>query len=105
VKALGNYRDFAQKHLQLPTPLKVKAGLTGIKGYPIAVGNSGHLIGRSLRDVVEWQDEILSYEKPHWEILGPFFNRIWDNCGIRRTAQDESELVKRFSAQWVRPVS
>jgi hypothetical protein len=103
VKALGNYLGFAQKHLQLPPPLQVKAGLSGIKGYPIAV-DAIYMRGNSLRDSVEWQGEIASYEKAAWEILGPFFDRIWANCGIQRTAQHQSELVKRFSAQWVHPI-
>ena len=32
VKALRNYISFAQSHLQLPPPLKIEAGLVGIRG-------------------------------------------------------------------------
>jgi len=95
VGALHNYLVFAQTHLQLPVPLKVEAGLIGIKDYSITTQDS-RMIGRSLRDVVQWQSELSAYGKPAWEILAPFFDRIWDNCGIQRTAQQQAELVKRF---------
>ena len=67
-KALHNYLMFAETHLQLPLPLKIEAGLTGIKDYPIAVDNVG-FHGKSLRDVIQWKQEIPAYGKPSWEIL------------------------------------
>jgi len=95
VKALHNYLIFAQTHLQLPVPLKIEAGLVGIKGYSITAGIS-QIIGRSLRDDVHWQSKLTAYGKPAWDILAPFFDRVWDNCGFQRTAQQQAELVKRF---------
>ncbi len=95
--ALQNYLSFAQTHLKLPVPLRVEAGLTGIKGYPIAVDNNGFR-GKSLRDVIYWQGEIAAYGKPAWEILEPFIDKIWANCGFQRTSQDHAAFVKRFSS-------
>jgi hypothetical protein len=94
VKALANYLSFAFKQLHLPPPLGIEAGLTGIKGYSIAVANG--FGGKSLQDVIKWQGAIGSYEKPAWEILGPFFDRMWANCGVQRTPQHQSALAKRF---------
>ena len=74
----------------------IEAGLVGIKGYPITV-NSFNIAGKSLRDSISWHDEVSTYDKPAWEILGPFFDRIWANCGIARTTQHHAELVKRFT--------
>lgn len=96
VSALQNYLNFAQTHLQLPVPLRVEAGLTGIKGYPIAVDNSGFR-GKSLRDFIQWQGEIAAYGKPAWEILEPFIDKIWANCGLQRTSQDHTAFIKRFT--------
>jgi hypothetical protein len=45
------------------------------------------MIGKSLHDIVQWRGELAAYEKPAWEILAPFFDRVWDNCGFQRTAQ------------------
>lgn len=96
VNALQNYLAFARNHLKLQPPLRVEAGLVGIKGYPITV-NAFNIAGKSLRDVVTWQSEVLSYDMPAWEILGPFFDRVWANCGIERTAQQQADLVKQFT--------
>lgn len=97
INALQNYLIFAQTHLQLPLPIKIEAGVIGIKGYSITIRDS-RMIGRSLRDTVQWQSELTAYGKPAWEILAPFFDRVWDNCGFQRTAQQQAELVKRFSS-------
>jgi hypothetical protein len=95
VGALHNFLIFAQTHLRLPLPLKIEAGLVGIKDYSITTRDS-RMMGKSLRDVVQWPGELTSYGKPAWEILTPFFDRIWDNCGFQRSAQQQAELVKRF---------
>lgn len=96
VSTLQNYLAFAQTHLNLPAPFRIEAGLVGIKGYPITI-NSFNVAGKALHDNVSWQSELSSYRKPAWEILAPFFDRVWDNCGIQRTAQHHAEYVKRFS--------
>jgi len=98
VKTLSNYIGFARDHLKLPAPLRVEAGLVGIKDYPITV-NSFNIGGKSLRDSISWQADVLSYDKPAWEILAPFFDRIWANCGLQRTTQQQAELVNRFTAR------
>jgi hypothetical protein len=96
VNALQNYMAFARNHLKLQLPLRVEAGLVGIKGYPITV-NSFNIAGKSLRDSIAWKCDVSTYDKPAWDILGPFFDRIWDNCGVSRTAQHQADLVKRFT--------
>jgi hypothetical protein len=95
VRALQNYLIFAQSHLQLSVPLRIEAGMVGIKDYPIT-RKDGLMAGKSLQDVIQWQAELSSYEKPAWETLAPFFDRIWNNCGIQRIAQQQAELAKRF---------
>jgi hypothetical protein len=97
VKALLNYMAFARMHLQLSPPLRIEAGLTGIKGYSLAI-KVGHFIGKALQDTIIWQSEIVAYEKPAWEILSPFFDRIWDNCGHQRPVEFQTALAKGFGA-------
>ena len=98
VKTLQNYIAFAKMHLKLPLPLKIEAGLVGIKGYPIST-SSFYVGGKSLHDAVIWRGEVTSYDKLACEILGQFFDRIWANCGMQRTAQHQAELVKRFPSR------
>jgi len=94
VEALENMLSAAASHLGVRFPLKIEAGLVGIKGYSIAT-NEGNFRGKALRDVVEWDAEILSTADA-CEILGPFFDRIWAICGVKRTAARQAELVKEF---------
>jgi len=94
VEVLENFLSVAKSSLNLRLPLRVEAGLVGIKGYAITVSPSD-LAGSALRDAVQWRGEITS-EKPAWEILHPFFDQIWAACGIRRTAARQAELVKGF---------
>ena len=98
VNALQNYLAFAQTHLQLPPPLQIEAGLAGIKGYSLAMQND-QMAGKALQDTISWQGEISSYQKPAWEILAPFVDRIWDNCGIQRTSQHHAAYVNQFTRQ------
>lgn len=95
IKALQNYVAFAQKHLQVRPPLQIEAGLVGVKGYSTAVRNN-QILGRALRDTINSQIALESYEEPAWKVLCPFFDQIWANCGIQRTAQDQDVLIKRF---------
>jgi hypothetical protein len=95
VKGLTNYLMFARTHLKLLPPLHVRAGVVGVKGYPIAVDNGG-FIGKSLRDGFEWEGEIGGYQIPQVDILEPFFERVWTNCGIQRTQQNRAALIKRY---------
>jgi len=98
INGLQLYMGFARNKLKLPLPLKIQAGLFGIKGYPIAL-NSHRITNKSLHDVVFVEIEISSYEKPAWEILAPFFDRIYVNCARQRTAQEHADLVRRFTAK------
>ncbi|GEM_PF-1047926 len=90
-KGLHNYLSFAQKHLQLPHPLRIEAGLVGIQNYSIA-SYDNYNRGRSLRDVIEWQCDV-EYGKPIWEILEPFFKKVWANCDVLRKPDDQARLA------------
>jgi len=94
-ETLSNYLQFAQKTLELPMPLQVEAGLTGIKGYAIAVENG--LTGRVLADRVPWNGSVPSYDiRPH-EILKPFFDYMWAECGLVRPDKFQKALEQSFS--------
>ncbi|HUJ09884.1 MAG TPA: hypothetical protein VL171_07640 [Verrucomicrobiae bacterium] len=94
VLALQNYLTFAQAHLHIPEPLRIEAGLVGIKGYAIAVDNNGER-GSALHDTIQWQGEV-NYERPAWEILLPFFNKVWANCGVPRTSARQDDLIRQI---------
>lgn len=85
LKALKNYLKVAREFLGLPLPLRIKAGLVGIKGYPITVGHG--FAGKMLQDHVEWEGEVASDKASPHEILEPFFARVWAKCGVERPAR------------------
>jgi hypothetical protein len=94
VAALANYLQFAQRFLELPLPLRVRAGLTKIKGYPIAVDNG--VSGRALHNNLEWTTSIDSFDLRAHEILKPFFERMWQHCGLERSEKFHKRLVEQF---------
>lgn len=98
VKCLEEYLAFAFAHLKLPLPLNIEVGLVGIKGYSLAMSDD-RVGGNALRDIFGWSDQILSYEKPPWEILEPCFNKIWDNCGLVRSPQTQAHLARLFQTK------
>lgn len=95
INALHVYLIFAESHIKLPLPLKIEAGLVGIKDYPIDVSLS--FGGKSLLTEVIWDGELPAYGVPAWDILEPLFNAIWANCGLKRNTENQAQLVKRYA--------
>jgi hypothetical protein len=95
VRALQNYLTFAKAHLQISQPIRIETGLVGIKGYAIA--DNSWVRGNALHDTVHWQGEA-SYEEPPWEILEPFFTKVWANCDVLRTAARRAQLAQMAAA-------
>lgn len=93
VKALRSYLNFAQKFLELPVPLRVEAGLVGVKGYPITVSNF-QIAGGCLTNQVRWQGEIRQYDVRAEEFLSTFFDHFWAKCGIVRPESQQAELTR-----------
>jgi hypothetical protein len=95
VDALRSYLMFAQSVLKFPLPLRVEAGLVGIKGYPIAVGES--IGGECFSDHVFWRGDVASYETPAYEILGAFFDLMYKKCGRLRPTSRQAALAQQFA--------
>ena len=51
--------------------------------------------GRAIQDEIKSVLKIVD-DEPAYKLLTPFFNRVWTNCGMRRTPEDEASLVRRF---------
>jgi hypothetical protein len=94
-ETLSNYLKFARESLQLTVPLQIEAGLTGIKGYPIAIEHS--MPGRFLQDTIQWTGTIPSYDVPVPDILRPFFDYMWAKCGLVRPDHYQEVLARQFS--------
>jgi hypothetical protein len=94
VSALANYLKFAEESLQLPPPLNIRVGLTGIKGYPMAT--EAGFVGGILHDAVEWNGVISSYGVMPHDVLRPWFDKIWKQCGLVRPEKCQQKLEQEF---------
>jgi len=88
--ALAGYLAFARDHLVLKPPVTIIGGMTGVEGYgfrhpydPRRVMFEPPLLPCSHPDVV-WQAEINDLSDEPMNILRPFFDHMWDCCGLSR---------------------
>jgi hypothetical protein len=88
--ALGDYLAFARDMLRLKPPLFAIIGMTGVEGYgyrhpydPRRVMFERPLLPCSHPNIV-WQGEIDDLNDEPADILRPFFDHVWDSCGLTR---------------------
>lgn len=87
---LANYLEFAEKALQLPPPLRIIAGATNVEGYrmtaPTGLSFAGleQFGGRVVEPHIVYEGTIESYQRKASQILRPFFNQVWEECGLER---------------------
>lgn len=86
IKTLENYLKFVREKIQLSLPVKLTVGATDVKGFMMAKGYG--VSSRSLGNVVEEhliKEMIIdNYDTPPRTILRPFFEYVWEECGLTR---------------------
>ena len=78
---LTNYLKFYREILQIPTPVRLLAGATDVKGYRMYYNG---LQGEVLDDHIEYEGMVDDYDLEAPEILRPFFDYFWEECGLNR---------------------
>ena len=93
IDALAQYWRFAIDALKVTPPLAVSAGLTGVRGYSIALPSPPpgkfyfeKFIGNCVSDSISWSTELTRENVDVAEILTPFFVSIWEHCNVDRPA-------------------
>ena len=81
-QALAAFLTFARDHAGLSVPLRLIAGIDGVKGYPIFVRRG--LAGNIVKDHIVHETCIVTYDEPTHHCLLPFFKRIWAFAGLDR---------------------
>jgi hypothetical protein len=88
---LENYLQFASGPLSLPLPLRFIAGATGVAGYRMTAPRNTHFRtadprfgGRVDADHITYEGKIDEYGKNAADILLPFFEHVWHECGVER---------------------
>lgn len=82
LQALTNFLIFARDHLRLSVPLRLIAGIDGVKGFSIAVRHG--LAGNIVKDSIVHEAWIESYDVVPCECLLPLFKMIWEYAGLDR---------------------
>lgn len=89
---LRNYMNIAKDHLHVRAPLRFIAGLTGVFEYRMAVPSSmqsfSHFDGLVHTDHIVYEGMIPDWNAEPALLLRPFFEQIFDECGLTRPNVD-----------------
>ncbi len=94
VVTLKHYLKFAKEILKLPLPLKFIAGATDVLEYCMVIPNriGTDFGGNVVEDDILFEGIIEDYSKDPHIILRPFFEYVWEECGLVRP--DEYKLYR-----------
>jgi hypothetical protein len=87
IRTLANYLTFAERTLKIAPPLRLIAGLTRVQGFRMSVPSSHFSTGFDgdfVDNHVEYTGSIDDYGHKPTEILRPFFQHVWRECGLER---------------------
>jgi hypothetical protein len=92
-RTLVNYIRFARDFLKIPLPMKFIAGATDVKGYRMTAppGMSfsyERFAGRVVEEHIVFEGMITDYSKQAHTVLRPFFEHVWEECGLTRPDKD-----------------
>lgn len=90
---MQNYLKFAREVLGLRAPVRFVAGITDVKGYRLAPPQGGRFVGSNygghiVEDHVLYDGTIDNLEDLPERILRPFYERVWEECGLKRPDSD-----------------
>jgi len=95
ILTLTNYLKFSSEILHLQLPLQFNVGATDVKGYRMAAPPGmyfrGHEIfgGYVVDDDISYKGIITDYDVKAINILHPFFEHLWEECGLERPEKEE----------------
>lgn len=88
IDALINYMHVANEHLGMILPVRVAAGLVGVRDFRLAVDPQHFMFdrfaGRILRDDVLFETEVTDWTSDPFDVLEAFFTEIYDAAGVDR---------------------
>ena len=90
IATLSSYLIFCRDVLELKPPLKMMAGITGVKEYRMDVpdkmssGGRGRFQGEVVKDNIEYESIIEDLDADPIELLRPFFEWVWEECNLTR---------------------
>lgn len=91
----SSYLPFCRDFLKLPLPLKFIAGATKVEGYRmtapngIRFGGINQFGGRVVKEHLIYEGSIIDFNSDAKILLRPFFEKIWDECGLKRPDREQ----------------
>ncbi|WP_447963332.1 hypothetical protein [Nitrospira sp. Ecomares 2.1] len=93
IQTLSTCLPFCKDILELPLPLKFIVGATKVEGYKMAVPNdmhfNGKFDGKVFNEHIVYEGTITGYDIVPKVILRPFFEKIWEECGLQRPDREQ----------------
>jgi hypothetical protein len=89
-----NFLSFLKTGLQIRPPYRWIAGLEGVKGFALAVPYAHNALGRCVSEIIQAEGTYSDGDEIY-RTLVPFFELIYDRCGLDRSPQLD-EPLKRF---------
>lgn len=89
ITSMKNYINFYKNVLNIPAPVRFIAGATDVTGFRMTVPYgllfvSGEFDGNVVDSNIVFEGVIDSYDKKVEKILRPFFDKVWEECGLER---------------------
>lgn len=88
IDTLVNFRTVARDQLRLSLPLEIQTGIVGVENYRLAVDPDyfafDRFAGRILDPTVVFESTLEDWRNDPFDLLLPFFTRIYDSAGITR---------------------
>jgi hypothetical protein len=88
-RALQGYLSFSRDYLRVEAPVTIIAGLTDVQGYEFHHPMKGHVWWNPPPPYcncpsILWEDQVTDLNADPARILLPFFDTVWDCCGLAR---------------------
>jgi len=89
-ETLDSYLKLCREKLELQPPLKLIAGMTGVKGYEMGApgrmlfGNFYKSAGRVVNEDIGFECLVEDLNAKPSSILLPFFKHVWEECDLER---------------------
>ena len=94
ISTLATYLPFYRDSLKLQPPIKLMAGMTGVKNYKMSMPSGIHsnfdqFQGRVVNENIEFECTIDNLDATPTSILRPFFEHVWEECGLNRPDREK----------------
>ena len=95
IQTLSTYLPFCKDILELILPLTFIVGATKVEGYKMTAPNGQFFSGLQrfggsvVEDHIVYDGTITDFDSDSKVLLRPFFEKIWEECGLKRPDREK----------------